>query len=109
MDSSTHLLPSIGGGTPTHINIITKTELERLTASGIPYNIAFVMACVKGDQQELAEHFVRNERQDQEILMRETYKTLIPVEEVILLKQQALLDENKDQSMPLSIQEEYDM
>lgn len=87
-----------------HLNIISKTELERLLGSGIPYNVAFIMACVKGNQPHLAIQFVEQERQDQEILMMETYKNLCPIEEINMLKE---YPPRPPSPLPLSIEEEY--
>ncbi len=63
------------------MNIKTKTLYERYLKI-VPERVAFIMACVEGGQEELAEPVVEQEKTDQEILMKETYECLVPRQEL---------------------------
>jgi hypothetical protein len=63
------------------MNIKTKTLYERYLKM-VPERVAFIMACVEGGQEELAQPVIEQERTDQEILMRETYECLVPRQEL---------------------------
>lgn len=63
------------------MNIKTKTLYERYLKM-VPERVAFIMACVEGGQEELAQPVIEQERTDQEIIMQETYESLVPRQEL---------------------------
>lgn len=65
-------------------NLITQTEFNRLTYCGIDYDYAVIMACQKGNQPELCQHIVEKMKQDQEILMQETFANFVTMEQLQL-------------------------
>ena len=65
-----------------NFNLITRQEYERLLGNGINYEYAVIMACTKGNQLELCESISNKMKEDQQILMQETFKNMIPLERV---------------------------
>lgn len=63
------------------MNVLTKTLFERYCAIA-DEKTAIIMACVDGKQPEICEFILQQERQNQEILMRETLAHLVPREEL---------------------------
>lgn len=63
------------------MNVLTKTLFDRYCAIA-DEKTALIMACVDGKQPEICEFILQQERQNQEILMRETLSYLVPREEL---------------------------
>lgn len=63
------------------MNVLTKTLFDRYCAIA-DEKTALIMACVDGKQPEICEFILQQERQNQEILMRETLTYLVPREEL---------------------------
>jgi hypothetical protein len=61
------------------MTILTRSLFERYLKIA-DERLALIMACVEGKQEYLVEHLLQREKQDQEILMRETYACLVPRE-----------------------------
>lgn len=59
------------------MNILTKSLYERYRSIANE-RTAIIMACVEGKQPEICEFLLKQEKDDQEILMRETYAHLVP-------------------------------
>lgn len=80
----------------TRANIRVRTMFEQFQKI-VDDNTALIMACVEGGQPELAEPILEMRKTDQQILMEETYKCLVPREELYPTPQPYALDDFQEE------------
>lgn len=66
----------------TQANLRTRTLFERYQSIADDVT-AFIMACAESGEVELAQPVIEKKREDNRILMEETYRCLIPLEQLL--------------------------